>query len=77
MFDGEIRDFGTTGRLRNSDLIRYDRQSETWWQQFTSEGIVGTYAGQQLDFLPTQVLSFGDFAELHPDGQVLAIPTEK
>lgn len=73
-FDGQVRDFGTTGRLRNSDLIMYDRQSETWWQQFTGEGIVGQYAGHQLTFLPSQVLSFGDFAERYADGQVLAIP---
>ncbi len=74
-FDGQFLDFGTTGRLRNSDLIMYDRQSETWWQQFTGEGIVGEYAGRELDFLSSQVLSFGDFAAMYPDGQVLAVPT--
>ncbi|MEM7134793.1 MAG: DUF3179 domain-containing (seleno)protein [Chloroflexota bacterium] len=41
-FDGEILDFGTTGRLRNSDLILYDRQSETWRQQSTGQGIAWT-----------------------------------
>lgn len=74
-FDGEILDFGTTGRLRNSDLIMYDRQSETWWQQFTGEGIVGRHAGRQLDFLSSQVLSFGDFVELYEDGLVLETPS--
>jgi hypothetical protein len=73
-FDGQVLDFGTTGRLRNSDLIMYDRQTETWWQQFTGEGIVGEHAGRQLSFLPSQVISFADFAERYPDGQVLAIP---
>ncbi|MEM7531390.1 MAG: DUF3179 domain-containing protein [Chloroflexota bacterium] len=75
-FDGQILDFGTTGKLRNSDLIMYDRQTETWWQQFTGEGVVGEYAGHQLTFLASQVLSFADFAEEYPDGTVLAIPTE-
>lgn len=74
LLDGEVLDFGTTGNLRNSDLIMYDRQSETWWQQFTGEGIVGTHAGRQLDFLSSQVISFGDFAAEFPDGEVLARP---
>lgn len=74
-FAGQVLDFGTTGRLRNSDLIMYDRQSETWWQQFTGQGIVGQYAGEQLAFLPSQVLSFADFAAEFPQGQVLARPT--
>lgn len=73
-FDGQVLDFGTTGRLRNSDLIMYDRQSETWWQQFTGEGLVGEYAGEQLTFLPSQVIAWGDFKSRFPDGEVLAKP---
>jgi hypothetical protein len=73
-FGGEVLDFGTTGKLRNSDLIMYDRQTETWWQQFTGQGIVGKHAGEQLDFLASQVISFADFAAEFPDGQVLARP---
>ena len=74
-FDGQVLDFGTTGRLRNSDLIMYDRQSESWWQQFTGEGLVGEYAGEQLTFLPSQVIAWGDFKRRFPDGEVLARPS--
>jgi hypothetical protein len=73
-FDGQVLDFGTTGRLRNSDLIMYDRQTETWWQQFTGEGIVGHFAGERLTFIPSQIISFADFAAEFPDAQVLARP---
>ncbi|MDE0140621.1 MAG: DUF3179 domain-containing protein [Caldilineaceae bacterium] len=73
-FNGQVLDFGTTGRLRNSDLIMYDRQTETWWQQFTGEGIVGKYAGEQLRFLTSQVLSWKDFKDAHPEGEVLSRP---
>jgi hypothetical protein len=69
-----VLDFGTTGKLRNSDLIMYDRQTESWWQQFTGEAIVGELAGQQLGFLPSQVLSFGDFKAQSPQGEVMARP---
>lgn len=45
-------DLGTSGRLRYSNLIMYDRQTETWWQQGVGEGIVGSLTGSQLEFLP-------------------------
>ena len=73
-FGGQVLDFGTTGRLRNSDLVMYDRQTESWWQQFTGEGLVGEYAGEQLSFLPSQVIAWGDFSSRFPGGEVLARP---
>ena len=74
--DDRTLDFGTTGKLRKSDLIMYDRQTETWWQQALGEAIAGELTGTRLDFLPSQVMSFGDFAAEFPDGEVLAIPAE-
>jgi hypothetical protein len=74
-FDGKDLDFGTTGLLRNSDLIMYDRTSETLWQQFTGEGIVGEYTGERLTFLPSSIVSFSDFRMGFPDGKVLSIDT--
>lgn len=69
--DGITLDFGTTGKLRNSDLIMYDRQTESWWQQFTGEGIVGEYAGKVLKMLPARIEAYSDFAARHPFGKVL------
>jgi len=69
--DGEILDFGTTGRLRNSDLIMYDRQSETWWQQFTGRGIIGKYNETKLTQLASQIVSFDTFRTTYPEGKIL------
>ena len=69
--DGTVLDFGTTGRLRNSDLVMYDRQTETWWQQFLGEGIIGAQTGVRLDMVPARLESWRLFAERHPDGRVL------
>jgi hypothetical protein len=74
-FDGRVLDFGTTGRLRHSDLVMYDRQTETWWQQATGEGIVGEYAGRQLTFISAPLVSWETFKHAHPDGQVLSRET--
>lgn len=72
---GQVLDFGTTGRLRFSNLIMYDRQTETWWQQATGEGIVGELAGTQLEFMPAPIVAWQDFKSSHPDGQVLSRDT--
>jgi hypothetical protein len=72
---GQVLDFGTTGKLRNSDLIMYDRQTETWWQQFDGKGIIGQYAGDTLTQLPTRIVAFEDFAGSHPGGKVLSQET--
>ena len=50
--DGNLLTFGVSGNLRNSDLIMWDRQTETWWQQLTGEGIIGQLAGHKLTFIP-------------------------
>ena len=73
--DGVVLDFGTSGKLRNSDLIMWDRQTESWWQQFTGEAIVGALTGKHLDILPASIISFADFAAAHPDGAVLSRDT--
>jgi hypothetical protein len=73
--DGAVHDFGTTGNLRFSDLVMYDRQTESWWQQATGEAIVGELTGSRLTFLPAQIVSLADFAAAHPDGDVLSRET--
>jgi hypothetical protein len=74
-FDGRLLDFGTTGRLRHSDLVMYDRQTESWWQQATGEGIVGAYAGRQLVFVPASVMSWEDVREQFEGVKVLSRET--
>lgn len=71
----EVYDFGVSGLLINSDLVMYDRTTESLWQQFTGEGIVGDHAGDQLSFIPSSLISFADFKELYPDGIVLSRET--
>ena len=72
--DGVIYDFGTSGLLRNSDLIMYDRQTHSWWQQFTGEAIVGSQAGKLLTMLPAAIMSWQEFQAAYPDGMVLDRP---
>lgn len=73
--EGATLDFGTTGQLRYSDLVMYDRQTESWWQQFTGQGIVGRYAGTKLRRVASEIIAFEDFSAAHPGGRVLSRET--
>ncbi|NJL94974.1 MAG: DUF3179 domain-containing protein, partial [Anaerolineae bacterium] len=64
--------FGVSGLLRNSDLIMFDHETESWWQQFLGEAIVGEYLGTQLTFVPSLVVSFGELQANFPEARVLA-----
>lgn len=69
--DGTVYTFGTTGKLRDSDLVMYDRQTETWWQQFSGEAIVGTLVGTKLEQIATRIVSWAELRREHPDALVL------
>ena len=72
--DGKVLDFGVTGQLRNSDMVMYDRQTFTWWQQAVGQGIVGELTGVELTVFPSWMESFGDFQARNPTGVVMAEP---
>jgi len=74
-YNGQVFDFGTTGRLRYSNLIMYDRQTETWWQQATGDAIAGKFAGSQLAYYPAAMISWRDFRAAYPRGSVLSRET--
>ncbi len=73
--DGVTYDFGTTGNLRYSDLVMYDRQTESWWQQITGEAIVGALTGKRLTMLSASIVSWKDFRSTYPNGHALSKDT--
>jgi hypothetical protein len=73
--DGRTLDFGTTGHLRFSNLLMYDRQTETWWQQGNGEAIVGELLGARLAFYPGAIISWEEFHNGFPSGKVLSRET--
>ena len=72
---GITYDFGTSGLLRNSDLVMYDRQTESLWQQFTGEAIVGVMTGEQLMMIPSGLIGFEQFQAAYPAGKILSKET--
>ena len=78
VFDRQVQEdilsFGVSGKLRNSDMVMYDHQTESWWQQATGEGIVGAFTGAKLQALPSWMESWEAFAARNPEGQVMDQP---
>ncbi len=78
-YDGRVGDheltFGTTGRLRYSNMVMYDRETESWWQQADGKAIVGELLGQKLSMLPAPILSWTRFKTRYPLGRVLSKDT--
>jgi hypothetical protein len=73
--DGEVLEFGTSGRLYQSNLVMYDRATRSLWAQFNGKAIVGDRLGTTLERLPVQLVAFADFADGWPDAQVLSRDT--
>lgn len=69
--DGQLLNFGNTGRLRHRDMVMYDTQTESWWQQFTGRAIIGGLSGKTMTTLPARLESLAKFRERAPDGLVL------
>ena len=72
ILEGEIVTFGVSGMLRNSDLVMWDRTTQTLWQQLTGEALVGAMVGMKLDLLSAPIVSWAQFKTAFPDGLVLS-----
>ena len=72
--DEGVLTFGVSGKLRNSDMIMYDRETESWWQQAVGTGIVGHFTGRTLTQLPSWMESWAEFTTRNPGGLVMAEP---
>lgn len=75
VIDGQEVEFGTSGKLYNSNLVMYDRLTNSYWSQALGKAIVGELAGYELSTIPFDVIKWGDWKSLHPDSVVLTTNT--
>jgi Protein of unknown function (DUF3179) len=73
--DRRVLSFGISGFVHGANMIFYDRETESWWQQFTGEAVVGDLTGKRLSRLPAEIISFAEFASAYPNGEVLSRET--
>ena len=73
--EGEVLTFGVSGSLLESNMIMFDRETETLWQQSTGEALAGTYFGARLELVPFQLSTVGEIARQHPTALILSEQT--
>lgn len=77
--DGEIQEFGVSGRLWQSNLLMYNRSdvedSESLWSQVLGEAVLGVHTGKKLPVVRSDIVRFGDWRSSHPDTEVLSQDT--
>jgi hypothetical protein len=72
---GDVLSFGVSGLLYNSDVLMYDRQTESLWSQILATAVAGPMVGAELDMLPVTHTTWRHWREMHPQTQVLSIDT--
>jgi hypothetical protein len=72
---GRVLSFGTSGLLYDSNLVMYDRQTQSLWVQFTGQAIAGVLASHQLRPYSMQTVSWAAWRAAHPHGWVLSRDT--
>lgn len=63
--------FGISGATRNGGFLMWDTETQSWWQQFTGEAIMGAHMGARLETLPSKIVSWKAYRKWHPMGRVL------
>ena len=72
---GNVVEFGTSGKLYNSNLLMYDRWTDSYWSQALGMAVTGELSGMQLETIPFDVITWGDWKKIHPDTLVLTTDT--
>lgn len=75
VIDGNPVEFGTSGKLYNSNLIMYDRQTESYWTQIGGQAVMGSLTGLTLEPVSINTVRWGDWKTLYPDAEVLSRQT--
>ena len=73
--NGEITEFGTSGKLYNSNLVMYDRNTDSQWSQAIGMAITGELTSHVLKRVPFDVAKWSDWKILYPGTLVLTTKT--
>ncbi len=74
-FAGKAHKFGVSGLLYNSDVLLYDRQTETLWSQILSKGVSGELVNKKLEVIHSAHTSWASWQEQYPKTKVLSNKT--
>jgi len=72
---GATLSFGVSGLLYQSDVLLYDRETESLWSQLAMKAISGVHGGTPLKWLASEHLTWREWRQRFPAGQVLSTQT--
>ncbi len=67
--------FGVSGLLYNSDVLLYDRSTESLWSQILEQAVAGPMKGTKLVPVSLTHTSWADWRRRHPRTEVLSTDT--
>jgi hypothetical protein len=70
--NGQEVEFGTSGKLYNSNLLMYDRETDSYWTQIEGRAIVGELSGTKLNPVSIDTVVWENWKRAHPDSEVLS-----
>jgi peroxiredoxin len=73
--NGEAVEFGVSGKLYNSELVMYDRKTDSYWPQTLGKAVLGPSTGKTIKKIPTDTVKWQDWKNAHPDTKVLSKDT--
>src|SRR3989338_7669133 len=73
--DNETVEFGVSGKLYNSELVMYDRKTDSYWPQTLGKAVLGPSIGKTIKKIPTDTVKWGDWKKVHSDTEVLSKDT--
>jgi len=73
--NGQAVEFGTSGKLYNSNLIMYDRLTDSYWTQIDGIAVTGELTGTELQELSIDTVVWRDWKKVHSDSLVLSKDT--
>lgn len=73
--DGRELTFGVSGLLYQSDVLMFDRETESLWSQLAMESVSGEFVGTKLSWIPSRLQTWESWKAEHPGGRVLSRDT--
>ena len=70
-----LESLGVSGKLVNSNLIMYDRATDSYWPQILGTAVSGEHKGERLEELPIIWTTWARWKKKYPDTKVLSTKT--
>ncbi len=74
-YAGKELTFGVSGLLYNSDVLMYDRQTESLWSQLEMAAVSGPQVGEKMLWLPSEQMTWAAWKQRYPGSEVLSTAT--